>query len=63
MLYNCLCYNVASQLGSTTFLSRIDEGSEPSSEATLPDDDDDVTIASVMEDSTISPEDLVQESE
>ncbi|MCP3662845.1 MAG: hypothetical protein GY696_10165 [Gammaproteobacteria bacterium] len=45
------------------FLSRIGEGSEPSSEATLTDDEDDVTIASVMEDSTISPEELIQESE
>ncbi len=45
------------------FLSRIGEGMDPSSEPTLPNDDDDITIAALSEESLISPEELIAESE
>ncbi len=63
-LYNYEVKHIAGKDNVVTdFLSRIGEGMDPSSEPTLPNDDDDITIAALSEESSISPEDLIAESE
>ncbi|MCP3662571.1 MAG: DDE-type integrase/transposase/recombinase, partial [Gammaproteobacteria bacterium] len=44
------------------FLSRIDEDGKPSDDPTLPDDDNDVTIAALTKDTLFTPEELLEYS-